>query len=94
MKRTLLHFVFKSISDQFAIRLTGYLLILHGLLSIYRSIIFLPDTVQNLTHHEFTTVNNFPLLIYAELYFALLVLSLANIYKKGMSLQKEQDLTF
>ena len=81
----------KDISN--SIRLSGYLLMLHGCLNIYRTLIYIPEKIELLTHHEFTSHRAFPILIGAELYFSLVVLALAGMYQRGIKLQEELDLT-
>jgi hypothetical protein len=82
----------KDISNY--IRLLGYLIIVHGVLSIYRGGYYVPLRIEALTNKEFTAQHHsFPLLFYAELYFALIVIALAGFYERGLKLQEEQDLT-
>ena len=82
----------KDISNY--IRLLGYLMILYGILSVYRSLFYVPLRIEALTNKEFTAQHHsFPLLIYAELYFSLIVIALAGFYERGVKLQEEQDLT-
>lgn len=81
----------KDISN--SIRLLGYLLMLHGCLSIYRVLIYIPEKIELLTHHEFTSYRSFPIIVFAELYFSLIVLVLAGMYQRGIKLQEELDLT-
>lgn len=75
------------------IRILGYLLMLHGIFTIYRTIEYIPREIERLTGQEYTGITHFPILIGAELYVSLVVLALAGFYKKGIELQKEQDLT-
>lgn len=81
----------KDISN--GIRLLGYLFILHGLFSLYRTILYTPGKIELLTHNEFTSIRGFPILIMAELYFSLIVIALGGMYQRGIKLQQEQDLT-
>jgi hypothetical protein len=81
----------KDISN--AIGLLGYLLMLHGIISIYRMVSYAPHEIESLTRNEFTTQKTFPIMLWAELYFSLVVIALAHIYQRGMKLQEEQDLT-
>ena len=81
----------KDISN--SIRLLGYLIMLHGILSIYRITMYVPEQIEQLTNNEFTTSVPFPIFIWAELYFSLVVLALGSMYKRGIQLQEEQDLT-
>jgi hypothetical protein len=84
--------LFRSdISD--AVRLMGYLMMAHSIFSVYRKVSFIPQKIESLTNHEFTFLNSFPFLQMAEIYFALIVLAMAGIYKRGIKLQEEQDLT-
>lgn len=76
-----------------SIRLLGYLLMLHGCLSIYRALIYIPEKIELLTHHEFTGYRSFPIIVFAELYFSLIILALAGMYQRGIKLQEELDLT-
>ena len=85
------HLFRKDISN--AIRLLGYLLMLHGIMNIYRVIQYAPVRIETLTNHQFTSMRSFPIIQWAELYFALVVIALAGLYKRGMKLQQEQDLT-
>jgi hypothetical protein len=85
------HLFRKDISN--AIRLLGYLIMLHGVLNIYRIIQYAPARIEALTNHQFTSMRSFPVMQWAELYFALVVIALAGLYKRGMKLQEEQDLT-
>ncbi len=81
----------KDISN--AIRLLGYLLMLHGSFSIYRVAYYAPNKIASLTNNEFTTQTTFPIILCAELYFSMIVIALAGMYRSGMKLQEEQDLT-
>jgi hypothetical protein len=82
----------KDISNY--IRLLGYLLILHGFLTCYRTIFYAPDKIEMLTNNEFTSYGaSVPLLIYAELYFSMVIIALAGFYQRCIKLQQEQDLT-
>lgn len=76
-----------------SIRMLGWLLILHGIFSIYRTVEYLPSEVKRLTTQQYNTIPHFPIMICAELYVAMIVLALAGFYKKGVQLQEEQDLT-
>lgn len=76
-----------------AIRMLGWLLTLHGIFSIYRTIVYLPSEVQRLTMDHYNTFPHFPIMIFAELYVAMIVLALAGFYKKGIRLQEEIELT-
>ncbi len=48
---------------------------------------------EKLTNGEFTRARSFPILMLAEIYFALVILAMAGIYKRGVKLQQDQDLT-
>ncbi|MES2328522.1 MAG: DUF2975 domain-containing protein [Bacteroidota bacterium] len=86
------HLFRKDISNY--IRLLGYLVALHGLLTLYRNLIYAPTRIEALTNNEFTSFHSsFPILIYAELYFSMVILALAGLYQRGIKLQQEQDLT-
>jgi len=85
------HLFRKDISQ--AIRLLGYLLMLHGLFSIYRNVSYMPGKIESLTNNEFTSRVSVLLLTWAEFYFALVVIAISNVYKRGVKLQQEQDLT-
>jgi hypothetical protein len=76
-----------------SIRLLGYLVMAHGIFSIYRILEYAPKRIEAITNHEFTTIRSFPLMTMAELYFSLIVIAVAGIYKRGIKLQEEQDLT-
>jgi hypothetical protein len=81
----------KDISN--SIRLLGYLTIFHSTANILRTSYYAPLTIESLTNNEFTTHRGFPITSYAELYFALALIALAGVYKRGIKLQEEQDLT-
>ncbi len=81
----------KDISNY--IRVLGYLIALHGFLTFYRTVLYTPNKIEALTNNEFTSIRSFPLLIYAELYFSMIVIALAGLYQRGIKLQQEQDLT-
>jgi len=81
----------KDISN--SIRLLGYLIMLHGILSTYRTFKYIPDQIEYLTNNEFTGSSTFPIIMYAEFYVSLMVIALASLYKRGIKLQEEQDLT-
>jgi hypothetical protein len=85
------HLFRRDISN--AIRLLGYLTMLHGMMGFYRISIYGPNRIKFLTHNEFTNQGSFPLMICAELYFSLIIIALAGIYHRGVKLQQEQDLT-
>ncbi|MEO7531882.1 MAG: hypothetical protein ABIS69_10735 [Sediminibacterium sp.] len=85
------HLFRKNISD--SIRVLGYLMILHGIINIYRTIVYSPRKIELLTNNEFTTQHGFPVIICAELYFSLIVIALAGFYERGIKLQQEHDLT-
>lgn len=87
------HQVFrKDISRQ--ISLLGYLLALHGLIGVYRLLMYAPQHIQAITHNEFTSMHaGFPIMIYTEFYFSMVVIALAGVYRRGVQLQKENDLT-
>jgi hypothetical protein len=76
-----------------AIRLLGYLTMIHALVNFYIRFTYTPKTIEALTNHEFTLSPAIPFLICAEFYFALVILALAGFYKRGIKLQQEQDLT-
>lgn len=82
----------KDISN--SIRLLGYLVIVHALLSIYRDVYYAPLRIEALTNAEFTSQHHsFPLLYIGELYFSMIIIALAGFYQRGIKLQEEQDLT-
>lgn len=85
------HLFRKDITDSF--RLLGFLLMFHAIFSLYRTISYLPEEVEQLTNHAFTSIRHFPLMIWLELYVSLILLVTASLYKKGIRLQEEQDLT-
>lgn len=85
------HLFRKDITNSF--RLLGFLLMFHGIFSLYRSISYLPGEVERLTNHTFTSFRHFPLMIWLELYVSLILLVTASLYKKGMQLQEDKDLT-
>jgi hypothetical protein len=85
------HLFRKDISN--ALRLLGYLIMLHGVISIYSIIQYIPARIESLTNHQFTSMRSYPIIQSAELYFALVVIALAGLYERGMKLQEEQDLT-
>jgi hypothetical protein len=66
---------------------------IHGVINIYRTVKYIPDKIELLTHHEFTSIRSFPIMIWAELYFSLVILAIAGMYQRGIQLQEEQDLT-
>lgn len=76
-----------------SIRLLGYLLIFHAMVSYYRTIVYTPGEIGRITNNEFTNHRTFPVLICAELYTAFLVIAIGSAFKKGIQLQQEQDLT-
>jgi hypothetical protein len=76
-----------------AIRLLGYLAMVHAFVSIYTKFSYTPNTIEALTNNEFTCSPAIPFLICAEFYFALVIIALAGFYKRGIKLQEEQDLT-
>jgi hypothetical protein len=85
------NFFRKDVSN--LIRVLGYLMIVHGLLSIYRIAIYMPSKIEGITNNEFTRESGFPIMVSAEFYFALIVIALAGMYQRGIKLQQEQDLT-
>ncbi len=85
------NFFRKDISN--AIRAIGYLMILHGIVSIFRTNYFVPLIAEKITNNEFTGEVVFPLMDYAEWYFSLIVIAMGGMYERGMKLQQEQDLT-
>jgi hypothetical protein len=86
------HTVFRKDITMY-IRMLGWLLIVHGIFSWYRIAIFLPTEIEKLTAEKYTAITHFPIIVAAELYVAMIVLALAGLYKKGIQLQEEQDLT-
>lgn len=76
-----------------SIQLIGYLMILHAIVSIYRTMGYAPAEINRITHNEFTSFITFPILIWAEAYTALIVIAIGSAYKRGIQLQQEQDLT-
>ncbi len=81
----------KDISN--TIRLLGYLIMLHGVLNTIRIVKYIPEKIEVLTNHQFTNTGTFPNIIWAELYFSLVILALAGMYQRGIKLQEEYDLT-
>ncbi len=52
------------------------------------------EQIEALTNHQFTTAGkHFQILLYAQFYAALVIIALGTWYKRGVQLQKEQDLT-
>ena len=76
-----------------SIRWLGYLLMLHGFLSLYLKSVYIPGEITRITHHEFTNSNPSPFIIWIEWYFAYIVIAAADIFRRAMKLQEEQDLT-
>ncbi len=85
------NFFRKDISN--AIRAIGYLMILHGIVSILRTNYYAPLIAEKITRNEFTSEVSFPVMICAEWYFSLIVIAMGGMYERGMKLQQEQDLT-
>lgn len=81
----------RDISD--ALRWLGYLIMAHALLVMYRDIVLIPEIVEGRTDRAFTSIHSFPILMIVESNFALVLLAFASIYKRGVKLQEEQDLT-
>lgn len=81
----------KNISQ--LIRFLAWLVMLHGIISIYRNHAYLPARIETYTHQQFTASVAFPIMIWLELYISLIIFSLASLYEKSIQLQKEQDLT-
>lgn len=75
------------------IRMLGFLILIHGIFSIYRLVVYIPNEIGILTNHEFVAVTSFPIYVYAEGYIALVVIAVSNMYKNGIQLQQELDLT-
>jgi len=75
------------------IRLLGFLILFHAIFSIYRLIVYIPNEIDLLTNHEFIPLRNHPLNFFAEVYISLVVIAISNMYKNGIELQKELDLT-
>ncbi|MEO8174267.1 MAG: DUF2975 domain-containing protein [Sediminibacterium sp.] len=85
------HLFRKDISNY--IRALGYLVALHGLLTFYRNAVYAHQKIEALTNNEFTSFNPSALLIWTELYFSMVIIALAGLYRRGIKLQQEQDLT-
>jgi hypothetical protein len=82
----------KDISNY--IRVLGYLMAAHGFLIFYVIQFYAPSKIEAITNNEFTSFKpSFPLFLYAETYFSLVVIALAGFYQRGIKLQEEQDLT-
>ncbi len=75
------------------IRILGYLIIFHSVFSIYRMVAYIPNEIAILTNHEYVTQNKFPIFVYAEAYMGLLVIAISYMFKRGLQLQEELDLT-
>lgn len=85
------HLFRKDIST--ILRLLGFLLSVHGIYFLFRTISYLPEEVERMTHHTFTTIRHFPLMVWIELYVGLVLLATAGMFTKAMQLQEEKDLT-
>ncbi|TSA59379.1 MAG: DUF2975 domain-containing protein [Sediminibacterium sp.] len=71
----------------------GYLIIFHSVFSIYRMVAYIPNEIAMLTNHEYVTQNKFPIFVFAEAYMGLLVIAISYMFKRGLQLQEELDLT-
>lgn len=77
----------------YSLRLLGYVLLAHGVFSLFSELQFIPGIVEQHTNNTFTSIRYFPIVTMAEMYFALVLMAWATIYKRGIKLQEEQDLT-
>lgn len=75
------------------IRLLGWGLIIHALLFIYRTVIWLPTEISNLTNGQYTPIKAIPFASILELWFAVIILLCASAYDKASILKREQALT-
>jgi hypothetical protein len=75
------------------ISILGYLIIFHSVFSIYRMVAYIPNEIAILTNHECVTQNKFPIFVFAEAYMGLLVIAISYMFKRGLQLQEELDLT-
>lgn len=75
------------------IRVLGFLILFHAIFSVYRLVEYLPNEIGILTNHEFVPVRNFPIYAMAEAYISLVVMAVSYMYKNGIQLQQELDLT-
>lgn len=85
------HLFRKDIST--TLRLLGFLLSFHSIYFLFRTISYLPEEIEGLTHHAFTSIRYFPLMVWIELYAGLMLLVTAGMFTKAMQLQEEKDLT-
>lgn len=76
-----------------AIRLTGYLVLFHALIRGYQTVVYIPERVSGITNHSFVISHGSPIIIWTEGYIALMIIAMAGMYKRGWTLQQEQDLT-
>jgi hypothetical protein len=79
-----------DISD--LILILGFLILFHSLFSIFRLVEYIPNEIKRMTNQEFVSHNNFPIIIFAESYIALVVIAISFMFKKGVQLQEELDL--
>ena len=56
-------------------------------------VVYIPNEIAMLTNHEYVTQNKFPIFVYAEAYMGLLVIAISYMFKRGLQLQEELDLT-
>jgi hypothetical protein len=75
------------------ISILGYLMIFHSVFTIYRMVAYIPNEIALLTNHEYVTQSKFPIFVFAEAYLGLLVIAIAYMFKRGLQLQEELDLT-
>jgi len=75
------------------IRILGYLIIFDSVFSIYRMVAYIPNEIAILTNHEYVTQNKFPIFVFAEAYMGLLVIAISYMFKRGLQIQEELDLT-
>ncbi len=75
-----------------SIRALGYIMIVHVWLMAFCAF-YTPSIIEHLTHNAFTTHNTFPIWLAVEVYAAWIILAVASAFKRGLQLQKEQDLT-
>ena len=75
------------------IRILGYLIIFHSVFNIYRMVAYIPNEIAILTNHEYVTQNKFPIFVFAEAYMGLLVIAISYMFKRGLQIQEELDLT-
>jgi hypothetical protein len=74
------------------IKVLGVLIIVHALVTMFYTL-EIRSYVKELTNGQFTTPGQFPVLLFAEMYIGWVVMAVGTWYKKGVKLQREQDLT-